>query len=209
MASLIAIPFLIGSVPLGLAVFGADYFLKDKKKTNKILYWGGLTASLFGGWVVSNMLMKRYVVSEVLGADTTFSEPYFGKGGLDFGRDTKGRFRRKLVIPIQDIEYEYGNLTIEKGKDMEIFTAALNRGLKKRGILARCESSSYGGKKATIKLYGLKGLDWDGEIEAIEFARNSAYDKIAYPLDSVVVDFNRTYDFDLFMNFDKIEEEGS
>ena len=24
------------------------------------------------------------------------------------------------------------------------------------------------GKKATIKLYGLKGLDWDGEIEAIE-----------------------------------------
>ena len=49
MASLIVIPFLIGSVPMGLAVLGADYFLKDKKKTNKILYWGGLTASLFGG----------------------------------------------------------------------------------------------------------------------------------------------------------------
>jgi len=203
MASLIAIPFLIGSVPLGLAVVGANHFLKDKRKTNKFLYWGGITASAFGGWVVSNMLMTRYVESEVLSAE--FSEPYFGKGGLDFGRDTKGRFRRKLVIPIQDIEYEYGNLTIEKGKDMEIFTAALNRELKKRGILARCESSSYEGKKATIKLYGLKGLDWDGEIEATEFALNTAYDKIAYPLDWVVVDFNkRTYDF--FMKGDKIEK---
>ena len=69
MASLIAIPFLIGSVPLGLAVVGANHFLKDKRKTNKFLYWGGITASAFGGWVVSNMLMKRYVESEVLSAE--------------------------------------------------------------------------------------------------------------------------------------------
>jgi len=98
MASLIAIPFLIGSVPLGLAVVGANHFLKDKRKTNKILYWGGITASAFVGWSVSNMLMTRYVESEVLGAEHT--EPYYGKDGLDFGRDTKGRFRRKLVIPL-------------------------------------------------------------------------------------------------------------
>ena len=83
MASLIAIPFLIGSVPLGLAVFGANHFLKDKKKTNKILYWGGITASLFGGWVVSNMLMKRYVESEVLSAEQKFKEPYMKGDKID------------------------------------------------------------------------------------------------------------------------------
>lgn len=77
MASLIAIPFLIGSVPLGLAVVGANHLLKDKRKTNKFLYWGGITASAFIGWSVSNMLMKRYVVSEVLGADTTSPKRFF------------------------------------------------------------------------------------------------------------------------------------
>jgi hypothetical protein len=77
MTSLIAIPFLIGSVPLGLAVVGANHFLKDKRKTNKFLYWGGITASAFIGWSVSNMLMKRYVVSEVLGADTTSPKRFF------------------------------------------------------------------------------------------------------------------------------------
>lgn len=111
MTSLIAIPFLIGSVPLGLAVVGADYFLKDKKKTNKILYWGGITVSAFVGWSVSNMLMTRYVGSEVLSAERT--EPYYGRGGIDFGRDTKGRFRRKLVTPIEDKEYGQGMLTRE------------------------------------------------------------------------------------------------
>ncbi len=75
MTSLIVIPFLIGSVPLGLAVVGANHFLKDKRKTNKFLYWGGITASAFIGWSVSNMLMKRYVVSEVLGADTFTMSP--------------------------------------------------------------------------------------------------------------------------------------
>ena len=240
MASLIAIPFLIGSVPLGLAVVGANHFLKDKRKTNKFLYWGGITASAFGGWVVSNMLMTRYVESEVLSAenpdmvyprmptrlivaiDTSAStvmdykgrfasyqyplttdkhqyplakkyetmaknmvkilqpddvvfldwngqgvryydetkqsyngtgsyksiaefikgegldggdyltttvtitdapmasfrefraehtQPYYGKDGLDFGRDNKGRFRRRLVTPITNTEYEKGMLT--------------------------------------------------------------------------------------------------
>ena len=78
-------------------------------------------------------------------------------------------------------------------RDMEKFTDALNSALKKRGILARCESSSYGGKRATIKLTGLEGLDYPhGENEAIEFARKTAYEKIAYPLDSVFVDFHRT-----------------
>ena len=101
MASLIVIPFLIGSVPMGLAVLGADYFLKDKKKTNKILYWGGLTASLFGGWVVSNMLMKRYVESEVLSAEQKFKEPYMKGDKIDMKRGNDGKFRRRLVVPLE------------------------------------------------------------------------------------------------------------
>ena len=208
MTSLIAIPFLIGSVPIGLAVVGANHFLKDKRKTHKFLYWGGITASAFGGWVVSNMLMTRYVGSEVFSAEDmncaacgtweaahkmditttamchrcvgkkaesfsaeekkivellvemdnnsmvdgnveyiidlinkagmnilsvkdmnaeSFSaertEPYYGRGGLDFGRDTKGRFRRKLVTPIEDKEYGQGMLTreIKPLKDRDFF----------------------------------------------------------------------------------------
>ena len=78
---------------------------------------------------------------------------------------------------------------------METFTDTLNRALKKRGILARCESSSCGGNKAIIKLTGLEGLDYPhGEIEAIEFARKTAYEKLAYPLVSVFVDFHRTHE---------------
>jgi len=102
MASLIVIPFLIGSVPMGLAVLGADYFLKDKKKTNKILYWGGLTASLFGGWVVSNMLMARYMEDSVLSAaESKFKEPYMKGDKLDMKRGNDGRFRRRLVVPLK------------------------------------------------------------------------------------------------------------
>ena len=101
MASLIAIPFLIGSVPLGLAVVGANHFLKDKRKTNKILYWGGITASAFGGWVVSNMLMTRYVESQVLSAEQKFKEPYMKGDKLDMKRGNDGRFRRRLVIPLK------------------------------------------------------------------------------------------------------------
>ena len=154
MASLIAIPFLIGSVPLGLAVVGANHFLKDKRKTNKFLYWGGLTASAFGGWVVSNMLMTRYVGSEVfsaegdsgevyalkkalkaykgtledcldgrygtddaesvmddledshhvvrfLGAESKFKKPYMKGDKIDMKRGNDGRFRRRLVIPLE------------------------------------------------------------------------------------------------------------
>jgi hypothetical protein len=101
MASLIAIPFLIGSVPLGLAVFGANHFLKDKKKTNKFLYWGGITASAFGGWVVSNMLMTRYVESEVLSAEQKFKEPYMKGDKIDMKRGNDGKFRRRLVVPLE------------------------------------------------------------------------------------------------------------
>ena len=101
MASLIAIPFLIGSVPLGLAVVGANHFLKDKRKTNKFLYWGGITASAFGGWVVSNMLMTRYVESQVLSAEQKFKEPYMKGDKLDMKRGNDGRFRRRLVIPLK------------------------------------------------------------------------------------------------------------
>ena len=101
MASLIAIPFLIGSVPLGLAVVGANHFLKDKRKTNKFLYWGGITASAFGGWVVSNMLMKRYVESEVLFAEQKFKEPYMKGDKIDMKRGNDGRFRRRLVVPLE------------------------------------------------------------------------------------------------------------
>ena len=101
MASLIAIPFLIGSVPLGLAVVGANHFLKDKRKTNKFLYWGGITASAFGGWVVSNMLMTRYVESEVLSAEQKFKEPYMKGDKIDMKRGNDGRFRRRLVVPLE------------------------------------------------------------------------------------------------------------
>jgi len=66
MASLIIVPFLIGSVPLGLSVIGANHLLKDKRKTNKFLYWGGITASAFIGWSVSNMLMSRYLEDSFL-----------------------------------------------------------------------------------------------------------------------------------------------
>tara|TARA_R110001583_G_scaffold16948_8_gene69151 strand:- start:408 stop:1520 length:1113 start_codon:yes stop_codon:yes gene_type:complete len=68
MASLIAIPFLIGSVPIGLAVVGANHILKQKRMTDKFLYWCGITASAFGGWVVSNRLMTLYE-SQVLSAE--------------------------------------------------------------------------------------------------------------------------------------------
>ena len=101
MASLIAIPFLIGSVPLGLAVVGANHFLKDKRKTNKFLYWGGITASAFGGWVVSNMLMTRYVESEVLSAEQKFKEPYMKGDKIDMKRGNDGKFRRRLVVPLE------------------------------------------------------------------------------------------------------------
>ena len=84
MASLIAIPFLIGSVPLGLAVVGANHFLNDKRKTNKFLYWGGITASAFGGWVVSNMLMTRYAESysaegEMIKVSATLTPRFLGR----------------------------------------------------------------------------------------------------------------------------------
>jgi len=164
MASLIAIPFLIGSVPLGLAVVGANHFLKDKRKTNKFLYWGGITASAFGGWVVSNMLMKRYLranpsnywdnmndddfkgmyqfykevpvgweidypgltfneykkqvmkrrdpinvpismiyedMGDGFGAESKFKEPYMKGDKIDMKRGNDGRFRRRLVIPLE------------------------------------------------------------------------------------------------------------
>ena len=101
MTSLIAIPFLIGSVPLGLAVVGANHFLKDKRKTNKILYWGGITVSAFVGWSVSNMLMTRYVGSEVLSAEQKFKEPYMKGDKIDMKRGNDGRFRRRLVIPLK------------------------------------------------------------------------------------------------------------
>jgi len=101
MASLIAIPFLIGSVPLGLAVVGANHFLKDKRKTNKFLYWGGLTASAFGGWVVSNMLMTRYVESEVFSAESKFKGPYMKGDKIDMNRGNDGKFRRRLVVPLE------------------------------------------------------------------------------------------------------------
>jgi hypothetical protein len=119
MTSLIAIPFLIGSVPLGLAVVGANHFLKDKRKTNKFLYWGGITASAFIGWSVSNMLMKRYVVSEVLGAEPVPTPPkrYFyrwigGSSGnpIFFGYPDASKFYYHNTIvhyvhPIYDEEY--------------------------------------------------------------------------------------------------------
>ena len=101
MASLIAIPFLIGSVPLGLAVVGANHFLKDKKKTNKILYWGGITVSAFVGWSVSNVLMKRFLESELLSAEQKFKEPYMKGDKIDMKRGNDGRFRRRLVIPLE------------------------------------------------------------------------------------------------------------
>ena len=112
MASLIAIPFLIGSVPIGLAVVGANHFLKDKRKTNKFLYWGGITASAFGGWVVSNMLMTRYVESEVLSAENSDKYKLLPTRliiAIDTSASTvmdyKGRFGKKFREAMPGREY--------------------------------------------------------------------------------------------------------
>ena len=73
MKSLIAVPFLIGSLPiLGSVAIGYNYL--KSKKDNKFLYWGGLTASAFVGWSLSTMLYIKYgesvAKSVILGAET-------------------------------------------------------------------------------------------------------------------------------------------
>ena len=62
MKSLIAVPFLIGSLPiLGSVAIGYNYL--KSKKDSKYLYWGGLTASAFVGWSLSTILYAKYAKS--------------------------------------------------------------------------------------------------------------------------------------------------
>ena len=67
--NLIAVPFLIGSVPFALSVIIGNRFLKSYRESNKFVFWGGITASAFAGWTVSNMIMARYTESELFGAE--------------------------------------------------------------------------------------------------------------------------------------------
>ena len=63
MKSLIAVPFLIGSLPLlGSVAIGYNY-LKSKRESNKYLFWGGISGFAFAGWMASNMIMTRYTES--------------------------------------------------------------------------------------------------------------------------------------------------
>jgi|TARA_R110000751_G_scaffold250936_1_gene350424 hypothetical protein len=164
MKSLIAVPFLIGSLPLlGSVAIGYNY-LKSKRESNKYLFWGGISGFAFAGWMASNMIMNRYTesldfdaesfaadsegCSECLfqdegddrdyiygpmiyyygsggyrhipnanfcytcgaeiekpqtgwAAESKFIRPYDRKGKIDFRRDNKGRYRRKLSIPLK------------------------------------------------------------------------------------------------------------
>ena len=74
--------------------------LLNSQKDKKIRYGLGITAFAFGGWLLSSHFTTKYLEDVEITLDSEFAEPYYGKGGLDFGRDTKGRFRRKLVIPL-------------------------------------------------------------------------------------------------------------
>ena len=67
--NLIAVPFLIGSVPFALSVIIGNRFLKSYRESNKFVFWGGITASAFVGWTVSNMIMARYTESELFNAE--------------------------------------------------------------------------------------------------------------------------------------------
>ena len=88
MKSLIAVPFLIGSLPiLGSVAIGYNYL--KSKKDNKFLYWGGLTASAFVGWSLSTMLYIKYgesvAKSVILGAETWTEDNVCLKCNSPFG----------------------------------------------------------------------------------------------------------------------------
>ena len=74
--NLIAVPFLIGSVPFALSVIIGNRFLKSYRESNKFVFWGGITASAFAGWTVSNMIMARYTESELFGAESFNAESF-------------------------------------------------------------------------------------------------------------------------------------
>jgi hypothetical protein len=76
MKSLIAVPFLIGSLPiLGSVAIGYNYL--KSKKDSKYLYWGGLTASAFVGWSLSTILYAKYAESVAKSVILGSEEPTF------------------------------------------------------------------------------------------------------------------------------------
>lgn len=137
MASPLTATLTMFGIQVGFPVAGillGDKLLKSQKD-KKIRYGLGITAFAFGGWLLSSHFTTKYLedVEITFGAEHT--EPYYGKDGLDFGRDTKGRFRRKLVIPL----------------DFESKLTPMQKAMRKE--LARLEGDI---SKAEIKLRRLK-----------------------------------------------------
>jgi len=116
MASPLTATLTMFSIQVGFPVAGILVANKMfyAQRHRKFRYGVAITSFAFGGWYLSNYFTTKYLENVEITLNSEFSEPYYGKGGLDFGRDSKGRFRRQLVTPIQDKEYEYGMLTKEK-----------------------------------------------------------------------------------------------
>ena len=111
--NLIAVPFLIGSVPLALSVIIGNRFLKTYRDSNKFVFWGGITASAFAGWTVSNMIMARYTESldfedEVLTMYRFYIEDPYG-WELDEPDLTVKEYKQRFI--------EKGNPTIKQNAE--------------------------------------------------------------------------------------------
>tara|TARA_B100002019_G_scaffold245653_1_gene223144 strand:- start:808 stop:1302 length:495 start_codon:yes stop_codon:yes gene_type:complete len=102
MASPLTATLTMFSIQVGFPVAGilvADKIFKHQR-SRKFRYAFAITSFAFGGWYLSNYFTTKYLENVEITLDSEFAEPYYGKDGLDFGRDTQGRFRRKLVIPL-------------------------------------------------------------------------------------------------------------
>jgi len=102
MASPLTATLTMFSIQVGFPVAGilvADKIFKHQR-SRKFRYGVAITSFAFGGWYLSNYFTTKYLENVEITLDSEFAEPYYGKDGLDFGRDTQGRFRRKLVIPL-------------------------------------------------------------------------------------------------------------
>jgi hypothetical protein len=136
--NLIAVPFLIGSVPLALSVIIGNRFLKSYRESNKFVFWGGITASAFAGWTVSNMIMARYTESELFNAewdedDESYECSWCGKEvkkGDKFyfidGAWTTDALCVSCKEEGDDEDYEWGDLNIEEGSfEAESYSAEI------------------------------------------------------------------------------------
>jgi len=105
--NLIAVPFLIGSVPFALSVIIGNRFLKSYRESNKFVFWGGITASAFVGWTVSNMIMNRYTLNT--------SKTSLLPNHLDFEDEVLTMYRYYIEDPY-GWELDEPNLSVEEYK---------------------------------------------------------------------------------------------